>query len=373
MQKNTKRKLYHSYIRKQIQHVQKYPSQFNQVIASIASLIHQQSTNNEKNKQPLQFHKSIQINQFLICLILQTELINQTITNKEYDMFINKLNLKHEHERSMYHIQQVNNTKEHVRNINKANDRVKQIDLQKKNIITDNTKNEEKKKKKNMKNQQSSIQSFFNRLSNDINSIKYDQKCQWSALINNNNNMENTNDCLEKMIHEAIYNPDMIPTLFLLLKHDHRLLFHNDIDVPSILLKVLLHSGKQASGNIYTYDRIILGLRKFIIALLINQYILNGYHFIIHVVHPLLCIRQEYTSIYIMYALTIFNLFIDTKYNQYFLSNAMQQYICLQMKGTLHDILMKKKKDDDGVHFILEQETEEQIETMLRKIESRDF
>ena len=32
-----------------------------------------------------------------------------------------------------------------------------------------------------------------------------------------------------------------------------------------------------------------------------------------------------------------------------------------------------EKKDDDGVHFILEQETEEQIETMLRKIESRDF
>jgi hypothetical protein len=326
-------------------------------------------------------------NQFLLCLVIQNRLSEKLINNKEYHMLLDRLNLRHEHERAIeflkkYQVVTFNNANKqtHSDNIMRDSntimvDDIKNIDARKDRHKSNFITNETWLKVNHEKN---AVQHFFNRLPNDIHAITYQQKCQWSTLIDN---MEH-NGCLGLFVHEAIYNPGIVGGLKLLLQHDHRLLLNNidnnnSANVHSTILQTLLHSGKKANSNVYTYDSILLGLCKFMTLLVSNQYILNVYQAIIDIVQPLLHIRKQYSSVYIMYGITIFDILIKySKQNKYLFSDVMIQYACLQMKYTLNDILNNCNVGDNNNMAVklneqiasIKHETKEKIIMFLKNL-----
>jgi len=280
-------------------------------------------------------------------------------------MLLDRLNLHREHERAIRFL-----NKEHVDickqlqfdNIGNNSksilattlEGVKMIDARKRTHQFNYTKRKHMRGKLN--HEKNAVQHFFNRLPNDIHSITYQQKYQWSKLTDN---MEH-NKCLERFVHEAIYNPGSIDVLNVLLHHDNRLVLNSSIhidgrhlannngnknknnfaNIHNTILQTLLHSAKKANSNVYAYDNILSGLRKLITVLISQMHVINAYQIILNIVHPLMCTQKEYSTIFIMYGITIFEILMKYgKQNKYIFSDIMVEYTCLQMKYTLNGIL----------------------------------
>ena len=340
-----KRAAFQSALRRHTQHLRLYPeSGEEEVVASMLTLMY--------GPKPWDKHSRVaKTNQFLMCLALQKGLVDNIIDNREFDILIDRLDLREEHNKCPFMgvgrtmKQQAHGPVPGVQTtiINNAVSAVKAFDSE----MSSHVLRSDIDKGANSKNE---IQRFFNQLPSDPRSITHSMKLKWSALMD-----ARIEDSVEKFTHECIYNQDVVDTLFSLLCHDNRIVFavqenytenHVIPFLHTVLLRTLLDSGREAHTNAYTCDRVLAGLCRLVTMLAKNQFIPSMYQFTTTVVHPLLRARAQYASVYIVYGTSIFDVLAKHR-NKYNFPEVMYKYTCFQMKSSMESLLNQNKKLQD--------------------------
>ena len=340
-----KRAAFQSFLRRHVQHLRLYPEFGDEeVVESILTLLYGSKPWDKQSKVA-------RTNRFLMCLALQKGLVDDILDNREFDMLIDRLDLREEHNKCPFMgvettmKQQAHGLGPGVQTtvVDNAVSAVKAFDSEMSSHVLGDNMDKSVKSENN-------IQRFFNQLPSDPRSITHSMKLKWTALMD-----ARIEDSVEKFAHECIYNQDVVDTLFALLCHDNRIAFavhgvhaenHSTSLLHTALLRILLDSGREAHTNVYTCDRVLSGLCRLVTMLAENQFMPSMYKFTTTVVHPLLRARTQYASVYIVYGTSIFDVVAKHR-NKYNFPEVMYKYTCFQMKSSMESLLNQNEKLQD--------------------------